>query len=91
MPGDAINLLPVTQQSSAKHEVFIANNHSSGGSRGGKRRCQTSRPAADDQHVAESIGVLIMVRIGDSSGTTEPGRTSDQRLIDAFPERREAT
>ena len=85
--GCAINLLPVIQQSPTKHEVFIANNHSGGGSSSGKRCCQTGRPTSDDQHVAESIGVFIMVRIGASSGTTESGRTSDQRLIHSFPER----
>ena len=39
---------------------------------GGQRRRKPGRAAADDQHIAEGVGLLIMVGIGLAGRAAEP-------------------
>ena len=65
MAGHAVDLAALGEQPPAEHEILVAEDDARAGAARGQRRGEARRPGADDQHVAEGKGLLVVVGIGD--------------------------
>ena len=66
----------------AEHRRVVAEDHLGAGAASGKRRREPRRAAADDQHVAEGVCVIVAVRIGLEARLAESGGAADERLVE---------
>ena len=82
----AVDRAPLGEEPSAETEILVAEDHPRAGAARGERRGKPGRPAADDQHVAEGVGLLVVVRVGRARGAAEAGGAADRRLVELLPE-----
>ena len=61
--GTPVDLVALGEQPPAETEILLAQDHPRAGARGGERRRQAGGPAADHQHVAEGVGLVVMVGV----------------------------
>src|SRR5580704_10503774 len=86
--GQTVDLVALGVQTSAQHEILVAQNDTRAG-RGG-RQCggETGGAGADHEHIAEGVRLLIDVGIGLVARAAEAGRTAYRGLVELLPERR---
>ena len=84
----AVDLVALREQPAAEAEVLVAQDDARAGAAGGERRRQAGRAGADHQHVAEGVGLLVVVGIRRVGGAAEAGGAADQRLVELLPEAR---
>ena len=82
----AVDRAAIAQQPAAEREVFVAQDDAGAGAAGCQRGRKPGRSAAHNQHVAIRPSFVVVVGIGQSRGTPEPGGAADGRLVDRFPE-----
>ena len=85
-PAHAADLAPLGEQAPASGEILVHQDHPRPGAAGGERRRETGRAAADDEHVAMGVGVVVGVGIGGVGGPAEARRAPDHRLVQLLPE-----
>ncbi len=83
----ALDHAPLGEQPPAEAEIFVGEDHPRPGPAGGERGGEPCRSAANHQHVAEGVGLLVVVRVGLARGAAEPGGAPDRRLVELLPER----
>ena len=76
------------EEPAAEVEVFVAEDHPRPGPACRERRREPRRPRADDQHVAEGVRLLVVVRVRLARGAPQPRGAPDHRLVELLPERR---
>ena len=67
-------------QRSTRQRTIVGQHDARAGAAGGQRRAQSGRPAADHQHVAVLVALLVAVGIGQRRRHPEAGRAPDGRL-----------
>ena len=74
------------QQRAAPRRVAVGQDHPRAAAPGGKRRGQPGRPAADNQHVAMRVALVVARRVGVRGCVAEPGHMAQQRLPQRHPQ-----
>ncbi len=83
--AEIVDDVTVAVQPSAQDEILIAQDDPRARAPGEKRGGEAGRAAADDQHVAKCVSLVVRVGIGLVAGATESRRPAYQRLIELLP------
>ena len=83
----AFDLAMLGEQAPAEPEILLAQDHPRARPGRGERRRQARSAAADDQNIAERVGLLVVIGVGDARAAAEPGGAADGRLVELLPER----
>ncbi len=74
------------EKAAAQAEILLAQRDAGASPHRGQRRHEPGRAGTDDEHVAVKRGLVVVIGIMQAGGSTEPGGTADQRLVELFPE-----
>ena len=70
---------PLGQQAAAEARLLVGQHHPRAGAAGGERRGEPGRAAADHQHVAMGVALVVAVGIGRARRLAEARGAPDQR------------
>src|SRR5579863_4915443 len=61
--AQVVDFMALVVEAPAEQKILVAENDPGAEASGGKRSGETGRPAADDEHIAKCMGLLVRVRI----------------------------
>ena len=77
----AVDLVIAGQQGAAQLVLLVGQDDPRARTPGGQRRRQPGRPAADHQHVAVDVHLVIAVGVGAVRGAAQAGGAADHRFV----------
>ncbi len=82
----AVDLVTLGEQTPAKAEILLAQDHAGARASGSKRGGQARRASAGHQNVAKGVGLLVMVGVWRLCRAPKTRGAADGGLIDLLPE-----
>jgi hypothetical protein len=79
--GAAVDGVGCAEQRSTKLGLLVAQDDAGAAASGGQCRGEPGRPAADDQHVAMGVSLVVVVGIGRHRRRAEAGHATDDGLV----------
>src|SRR5207249_6069934 len=86
--GVAVDQLVLLQRAAAERMALVAKHDSRTAMRGAARGGKARRPAADDEHAAVRVLLLIAIGVGLRGGAAQSGGATDEMLVFEPPRRR---
>ena len=84
-PGRARVARRLVEQRAAERRLLLGEDHPRAAAAGGERRGEAGRAAADHQHVAMRMAVLVAVGVGRRRRLAQARGAADRALVDAVP------